>query len=153
MNHGVSSLTRNWQEFGFRREGPNYLHLSVGVGLAITMLIAYSLLRYTPNETAMVSIAIFNFLFIFLIFPLEGSLLRKVFLLFSGNLVGLAWYLIQSSFVAASAPYLEADASKVLYVIVYPVIDLVWIVSVWSLSLSVLASSRRRGEPRRRGSN
>jgi len=139
-------LTRNWQEFGPRRERPNYLHMSVGVGAAVVMFLVYLLLRCTPNEPAVVSIAIFNFLFIFLLFPLEGTLLRKVFLLVLGNLVGLAWYLIQSSFVAASAPYLEAGAFKVVYVIVCPIINLVWIVSVWSLGLSVLASARRKKE-------
>ena len=139
-------LARNWQRFGPRRERPNYLHVSVGVSVAVVMFLVYSLLRCTPNEPAVVSIAIFNFLFIFLLFPLEGTLLRKVFLLVLGNLVGLAWYLIQSSFVAASAPYLEAGAFKVVYVIVCPIIDLVWIVSVWSLGLSVLASARRRNK-------
>ncbi|KPV64514.1 MAG: hypothetical protein AOA66_0124 [Candidatus Bathyarchaeota archaeon BA2] len=146
-------MTRNWQEFEVRREKPNYLHMSVGVGVATAMFLVYSSLNYRPNETALVSIVIFNFLFIFLIFPLEGSLLRKVFLLISGNLVGLAWYLIQSSFLAVSAPYLEAGAFKVVYVILCPIIDSVWIVSVWSLSLSVLASAQRRKELKRRDGN
>ena len=127
--------------------------MSVGVGVTIAIFLVYSLLRFTPNEPAVVSIAIFNFLFIFLLFPLEGPLLRKVFLLVSGNLVGLTWYLIQSSFVAASAPYLEAGAFKVVYVIVCPIIDLFWIVSVWSLGLSVLASARRRKKPKGEGSS
>ena len=127
--------------------------MSVGVGVAIAMFLVYSLLRCTPNEPALVSIAVFDFLFIFLIFSLEGPLLRKALLLVSGNLVGLAWYLIQSSFVAASAPYLEAGAFKVVYVIVCPIIDLVWIVSVWSLGLSMLAPARRRNELEGEGSN
>ena len=148
----VSLLARNRREFGPRRGRLNYLHMSVGVGVAIAMFLVYSLLHYMPNEPAVVSIAIFNFLFIFLLFPLEGPLLRKVFLLVLGNLVGLAWYLIQLSLVAASAPYLEAGASKVVYVIVCPIIDLVWIVSVWSLGLSVLASARRRKELEGEGS-
>jgi len=127
--------------------------MSVGVGVTIAIFLVYSLLRCTPNEPTLVSIVIFNFLFIFLLFPLEGPLLRKVFLLVLGNLVGLAWYFIQSSFVAASAPYLEEGAFKVVYVIVCPIVDLVWIVSVWSLGLSVLASARRRNELERKGSN
>jgi len=72
--------------------------------------------------------------------------LRKVFLLVSGNIVGLAWYLIQPSFGVASAYYLGADAFKVIYVIIGPIIDLIWIVSIWSLSLSVLVSAERRNE-------
>jgi len=140
------SLTRNWQEARPSREKPNYLHMSVGVGVAVAMFLVYSSLHYTLNETALVSIAIFNFLFIFLIFPLEGSLSRKVFLLVLGNLVGLAWYLIQTLLVAVSAPYLEAGTLKVVYIVVWPIINLIWIVSVWSLGLSVLASARRRNK-------
>jgi len=149
----VSLLTGNWQSSRHRRLRPNYLHVTVGVGVAVAMFLVCASLHCMPNEPALVSIAIFDFLFIFLIFSLEGPLLRKALLLVSGNLVGLAWYLIQSSFVAASAPYLEAGAFKVVYVIVCPIIDLVWIVSVWSLGLSVLASDRRRKELEGEGSN
>jgi uncharacterized membrane protein len=120
--------------------------MSVGVGVMIALFLVYSLLRFTPNEPAAVSIVIFNFLFVFLLFPLEGPLLHKVLLLVSGNLVGLAWYIIQSSFVATSPPYLEAGAFKVVYVLVYPIINLVWIVSFWSLGLSMLAPARRRNK-------
>jgi len=141
----------NWQSSGHRRRRPNYLHVTVGVGVAVTMFLAYSLLHCMPNEPALVSIAVFNFLFIFLIFPLEGSLLRKVFLLLSGNIVGLAWYLVQLSFEAASAHYLEMGAFKVIYVVMGPIIDLIWIVSFWSLGLSFLASTQSRNEKEKEG--
>ena len=144
-------LTTNWQSFGHHRRRPNYLHVTVGVGVAVTIFLVYSSLRFMPNEPALVSIAIFNFLFIFLIFPLKGPLLRKVFLLLSGNIVGLAWYLVKSSFVAASAYYLEMEAFKAIYVVIGPIIDLIWIVSFWSLGLSFLASTRRRSEKERSG--
>ena len=149
----MSLLRRNWQSFGHRRRRPNYLHVTVGVSVAVSMFLVYSSLHCMPNETAPVSIAVFNFLFIFLIFPLEGPLLRKVFLLISGNIVGLAWYLVQSSFGAASAPYLGVGAFKIIYVVMGPIIDLIWIVSVWSLSLSFLASTQRRNEKEKEGSN
>jgi len=147
----VSSLTRNWQSFGRRRRRPNYLHVTVGICVAVPMFLVYSSLHCMPNEPALVSIAIFNLLFIFLIFPLEGPLLRKVFLLFSGNIVGLAWYLLQSSFRAASAYYLEVSAFKVIYVVMGPIINLIWIVSVWSLGLSLLAPTQRRSEKEKEG--
>jgi len=117
----------------------------------VVVLLVYSFLRCTLSEPALVSITIFNFLFVFLIFPLKGSLLRKVFLLVSGNIVGLAWYLIQSSFQLASAYHLGGEVFKVVYVVIEPIIDLIWIVSVWSLSLSVLASAQRRNEGKKEG--
>jgi len=139
-------LTRSQQSFGHHTRRPNYLHVTVGVGVAVAMFLVYSPLPCMPNETAPVSIMVFNFFFIFLIFPLDGPLLRKVFLLLSGNIVGLAWYLVQSSFKAASVHYLEMGAFKVIYVVMGPIIDLIWIVSFWSLGLSFLASARRRNE-------
>ena len=146
-------LLTSWQNSGYRTRRPNYLHVTVGVGVAVAMFLVYSSLHCTPNETALISMAVFNFLFIFLIFPLEGPLLRKVFLLLSGNIVGLAWYLVQSSLGAASAYYLGVGALKVIYVVIGPVIDLIWIVSVWSLGLSFLASTHRRNEKEKEGTN
>ena len=136
----------NRQRVGPRRERPNYLHASVGVCVAVVVFLVYSFLRCTPNEPTLISIIVFNFLFVFLIFPLRGSLLRKVLLLVSGNIVGLTWYLIQSSFQVASAYPLGGELFKIVYIAIGPIIDLTWIVSVWSLSLSALASAQRRNE-------
>lgn len=72
--------------------------------------------------------------------------MRKVFLLLSGNIVGSAWYLVQSSVGAASTYYLGVDAFKVIHVVMGPIVDLMWIVTVWSLGLSLLASAQRRSE-------
>lgn len=118
--------------------------MSVGVGVAAVMLLIYFSLYRILNESALISITIFNFLFVFLLFPLESPLSRKVYLLVAGNIVGLVWHFIKSSFGAASVFYLGADAFKIITVVVGPIIDLLWIVSVWSLSLSVLASAKRR---------
>ena len=120
--------------------------MSVGIGTAATMFLIYFPLCRILNESALISISIFNFLFIFLLFPLEGSLFRKIYLLVAGNIVGLAWHFIKLSFGAASVFYLGAGAFKILAVVIGPIIDLVWIVSVWSLGLSVLASAKRRNE-------
>ena len=139
-------MAKNRQSFGHPKVRPNYLHMSVGIGAAVIMLLIYFPLYGILNESAPISIAIFNFLFTFLLFPLEGPLFRKVCLLVAGNIVGLAWYLIQSSFGAASVFYLGADTFKIITVVIGPIIDFVWVVSVWSLSLSALASAKRRNE-------
>jgi hypothetical protein len=126
--------------------GPNYMHMSVGIGTTAIMLLIYFSLHNMLNETTLISIIIFNFLFVFLLFPLEGPLFRKVYLLVAGNIVGLVWHFIKSSFGEASVFYLGADTLKIITVVIGPIIDLVWIVSVWSLSLSMLASAKKRNE-------
>jgi hypothetical protein len=126
--------------------GPNYMHMSVGIGTTAIMLLIYFSLHNMLNEPTLISIIIFNCLFVFLLFPLEGPLFRKVYLLVAGNIVGLVWHFIKSSFGEASVFYLGADTLKIITVVIGPIIDLAWIVSVWSLSLSMLASAKKRNE-------
>ena len=126
------------------RVKPNFLHLAVGSGLAAAIILAHFQLVPLLSLSALIAIILFNLLFVFLLFPLEGSLLRKVSLLLAGNFVGALWYLIQSAFQETSVFFQSIDAFKVIAVVVSPIIDFIWIVSLWSLSLSVLASKRTR---------
>jgi len=142
----VPLLVRKRQSLGHPKVTPNYTHTSVGVGTTAIILLIYLSLHHILDEYALIYFSIFNFLFIFLLFPLEGPLFRKIYLLVAGNIVGLVWYLIKSSFGAASVFYLGTDALKIFAVVIGPIIDLVWVVSVWSLSLSVLASAEKRKE-------
>lgn len=142
----MSLLAKNRQSFGHPKVTPNYLHMFVGIGAAVIMFIICLSLYYILNESALISIIIFDFLFIFLLFPLEGPLFRKVSLLIAGNIVGLAWHFIKSSFGATSVLYLGTDALKIITAVIGPIIDLVWIVSVWSMGLSMLASAKKRNE-------
>jgi hypothetical protein len=142
----VPLLVRKRQSLGHPKVTPNYTHMSVGVGTTAIILLTYLSLHHILDEYALISISIFNFLFIFLLFPLEGALFQKIYLLVAGNIVGLVWYFIKSSFGAASVFYLGTNALKIITVVIGPIIDLVWVVSVWSLSLSVLASAKKRNE-------
>jgi hypothetical protein len=142
----VPLLVRKRQSLGHPKVTPNYTHMSVGVGTTAIILLIYLSLHHILDEYALISISIFNFLFIFLLFPLEGALFQKIYLLVAGNIVGLVWYFIKSSFGAASVFYLGTNALKIITVVIGPIIDLVWVVSVWSLSLSVLASAKKRNE-------
>ena len=137
-------MPSNMQDPRHLKVRPNYPHLSVGIGTATTILLIYSSMQGILNKPALISITIFNLLFVFLLFPLEGPLFRKVYLLVAGNTVGLVWQVIKSSLGTVSIFYLGADTSKILAVVIGPIIDLAWIVSVWSLSLSMLASSRKK---------
>jgi hypothetical protein len=143
---GVPLLAGNSQSFGHPKVTPNYTHMSVGVGTTAIILLIYLSLHHILDERALVSITIFNFLFVFLLFPLEGPLFRKVYLLVAGNIVGLLWYFIKSSFGEVSVFYFGTDALRIITVVIGPIIDLVWVVSVWSLSLSMLASAKKRNE-------
>ncbi len=142
----VSLLAGNSHSLRHPKVRPNYLHVSAGIGIAATIFLIYFPLCQMLDQSALTSITLFNFLFIFLLFPLEGSLFRKICLLVAGNIVGLAWHFVKLSFVSVSFFYLGVNAFKIIIVVLGPIVDLIWIVAVWSLSLSVLASAKRRNE-------
>lgn len=117
--------------------------MAVGSVFAAVIILSHFQLVQILDISALVAISFFNLLFVFLLFPLEGTLLRKIALLFAGNIVGTLWYLIQLSLKEASMFFLSIDAFKIIAVVVSPIIDFIWIVSLWSLSLSVLASAKK----------
>jgi len=124
---------------------PNFFHMAVGSVLVTTIIFLHLQLIRKFDLPALAAIGFFNLLFLFLLFPLEGPLLRKIVLLIAGNHVGALWYIIQLSFEDAFL-FLNTDLFKIIALIAKPLIDFVWIVAVWSLSLSVLASYRIRME-------
>ena len=124
---------------------PNLVHLAVGsVFVAVIILVHVQLIRKL-DLSALTAISFFNLLFLFLLFPLEGPLLRKVVLLIAGNQVGALWYIIQLSFEETFS-FLNVDTFKIIILVAKPIIDFVWIVSIWSLSLSLLAPYKRKTE-------
>jgi hypothetical protein len=132
------------ERFDHLQMKPNFLHMAIGSFLAATLLIMHIRL-FCVDLSALVALSFFNVLFVFLLFPLEGTLLRKIVLLLVGNSVGVLWYIIQLSLEDAFF-FLNADTFKILVLVAKPLVDFVWIVSVWSLSLSVLASYKRNTE-------
>lgn len=124
---------------------PNILHVAVGSVLVAAIVLLHFQLSPNFDVPAIASIGFFNLLFLFLLFPLEGPLLRKTVLLIGGNTVGVLWYLIQLSLKEAFS-VLNTGTFKVIAMFAMPLIDFVWIVAVWSLSLSVLASYRIKRE-------
>jgi hypothetical protein len=132
------------------RMRPNLFHMAIGSVLVTAIIVLHFQLIPTFDLPALVAIWFFNMLFLFLLFPLEGPLLRKTVLLIGGNIVGVLWYFIQSSFEEAFF-VLNTGTFKVIILIAKPLIDFVWIVAVWSLSLSVLASYRIKRERLEKG--
>lgn len=139
------SSTQHPQALGSHKEKPQYLHLAVGV---VAIILLYSLLQSTLDASALISIIIFNLLSVLLTFPLHGPLWCKILWLGLGNLVGFAWNVIQSSLTTAIA---TTGPVHIMYLAIGPIINFTWIISIWSLGLSVLAAAeRRKGEGERR---
>lgn len=113
-------------------------------GFSVGAIASYVLLSffYMTTESALMLI-IFNFLFVSLTFPLNGILTRKLCLLLIGNIIGLVWNQIFSLFALAAVDYF-GRFFEVLYVIFNPFLNLIWIVSFWSTSLTVLADQKDR---------
>ena len=130
---------------GHRGLKPNFVHVSVGSLLAISVILFNFRLIKSFDLTALFSIAFFNILFLFLIFPLEGSLRRKLVLLMAGNQVGVLWYGLQLLF-EESILTMNAEIVKIIVLVVTPLFDFVWIVSIWSISLSMMASHKTKME-------
>jgi hypothetical protein len=138
-------LASKEDRFGHLRIRPNFFHMAVGSALVTTIIFLSFQLIPAFGLPALVAIGFFNLLFLFLLFPLEGPLLRKTVLLIGGNTVGVLWYFIQLSFGEAFLA-LNTGTFKIMILVAKPLIDFVWIVAVWSLSLSVLASYRIKME-------
>lgn len=138
-------MASNRERFGHLKLRPNFFHMAVGLVFAVAILFTQFQIGHILDMSALIALSFFNLLFVFLLFPLEGPLLRKIMLLFAGNSVGVLWYLIQLSFEEAFF-FLNTSAFKIIILVAKPIIDFVWIVSVWSVSLSLLASYKRKTE-------
>ncbi|HEY4674898.1 MAG TPA: hypothetical protein VIH48_02460 [Candidatus Bathyarchaeia archaeon] len=123
------------------KEGKQILIHSI-IGFSMGIILSYTLLSlpFVNNESSW-TLPAFNFLFVSLTFPLNGALVKKVFLLITGDFVCLLWnYLI--SLLAHTFVYSFGDIFNTLYMIFTPLLNLFMIVSFWSVSLTVLARGR-----------
>jgi len=89
------------------------------------------------NIESTVTLLIFNFLFASLTFQLNGTLSRKLGMLALGNTLGLFWNYIFHLFAITGTVYF-GTMFNAFYTIFHPVLNLVWIVSFWSMCLTVL---------------
>lgn len=117
-------------------------HLIFGllIGTAFSFLPLYFL--QLPLEP-LVMLMLFNFLFVPLIFPLNGTLIKKVFILIIGNIMGLVWNYLFYLFAYTAANSLGSLFS-IPYIILSPFLNLVWIVSFWAMSLTSLTPSKEK---------
>jgi len=111
-------------------------------GFSIGAIASYMLLSssFVSSESVYMLI-IFNFLFVSLTFPLDGTLTRKISMLLIGNIIGLFWNYLFSLFAYTVAYYL-GDFFNTVYIILSPFVNFIWIVSFWSISLTALTNSK-----------
>ena len=89
------------------------------------------------NFQSTIMLLIFNALFISLAFQLNGTFNRKLFLLASGNIIGLCWNYIFYSFDITGTIFF-GKIFNIIYTVFFPFLCSIWIVAFWSLSLTVL---------------
>jgi hypothetical protein len=88
-----------------------------------------------------VTLLIFDFLFLTMIFQLNGTAAKKLCLLTIGNLIGVFWNLVFVFFSAAGFS-IFGRSFEAFYQMLYPFMNLLWIVSFWSLSLAFISKPR-----------
>ncbi|MCW3995052.1 MAG: hypothetical protein NWE98_02740 [Candidatus Bathyarchaeota archaeon] len=107
-----------------------------GFFVVVIVLSILSSYRFVNLESTVVLI-VFNLLFIGLAFQLSGKATAKIGLLALGNLIGFLWNFIFHTFADAGVKCLGATFNE-FYILVYPFLNALWIVSFWSLSLTFL---------------
>lgn len=113
-----------------------------------------SLLLQTPNgssmsfdltwqRTGLISIILFCLMFVFLAFPLQSSLWRKIAWFQIGSIVGLLWSFVRLSVYILLTYHFGNSLAALTSFVENPLIDFLWFVPVWSFGLSSLISARK----------
>jgi len=112
------------------------MHVAIG---AIIVIVLVFILQHFLIGATMLSLIAFNMIFLFLTFPLRGPLWCKIVWLMLGNAVGVMFGIIRLSFSFA----LRNDFQGIDFFLNL-IIDFLWIVPIWSLSLSFLGMMKHR---------
>jgi len=114
--------------------------------LILLLLAATSTLTLLHLESPLINTNViayssaFNFLFILTIFPLKGKFLNKLLTLILGNILSLVWnglYPILLSSTLSGNILLNKLLS-----FINPIFNALWIISIWSLGLSMTSSPK-----------
>lgn len=89
------------------------------------------------NIQSTATLVIFNFLFVSLMFQLHGTTNRKLCLLTLGNIIGLCWNFTFNIFDVAGT-ICFGENFNTLYMVFFPFLSSLWIISFWSLTLTIL---------------
>ena len=114
--------------------------------LILLLLAAASTLTLLHLESPLINTNViayssaFNFLFILTIFPLKGKFLNKLLTLILGNILSLVWNGLYPALL--SSTLLENILLNKLLSFINPIFNALWIISIWSLGLSMTSSPK-----------
>ena len=108
--------------------------------IALCLIVSFRFI----NIESTASLLIFNLLFVSLTFQLNGALNRKLFVLALGNVFGLFCNFVFYFFAIAGVAFF-GEIFNLFYAVVYPLLNFMWIVSFWSMSLAFLPNPKRMG--------
>jgi hypothetical protein len=86
------------------------------------------------NVESTITLLIFSFLFGTITSQLNGTVIRKIGLLAVGNILGLFWNLVFYQFASVGTSAF-GEIFEIFYVMIFPFLNMLWIVSFWSLSM------------------
>jgi len=106
---------------------------------AFILAIFYGLLPML--EEAAQTLITFNFLFLLILTPLKGSLARKIEILLLGNILSLVWSTLFYLLVHSTVGQMDG-VFNAFYIILSPLLNVLWVVAFWSTSLAFLAEGK-----------
>ncbi len=117
---------------------PSFSVRDLIVGLcaaAVAGMLLWSFSGLGPDSALILTV--FNLLFATLIFPLKGSFMKKLLMLSVADIVGWLWnYYFRSVITLVGG---QNDSFTGVYALFNPLVNLLWIIPFWSLSLTLLA--------------
>lgn len=125
-------------------ETPNFFHAIMGAHLFLFLALVFYVFPYIFLGFSLVSMPLlfFNAVFTFLVFPLRGPLFHKFSFAAMGNMTGFVWQYFSASLATNTCHYF-GEWSGAIFFMVNPFLELFWIVGMWALALSILASREK----------
>jgi hypothetical protein len=109
---------------------------------AVSLLIIFCQLLPLTLE-AVQTLFTFNFLFLLILMPLKGCLARKITVLLVGNVLSFLWSTLLYLFVHVTVGQMEGFL-RVIYAILRPLLNVLWVVAFWSTSLTFLTEKKAK---------
>ncbi len=106
----------------------------------VAVLLAASL--YFLDVQSAVTLCLFNLLFGSIMSQLRGSAIKKVIVIVVGNFIGFFWNWVFLYFFSAGIRVFGGGFDSA-YTIIYPLLNLMWVVPFWAVSLGFLSKAQK----------